>query len=63
MPVPAMPRPGLVMVEPELVLGGFEAVLDRPAVTLDSDQGLDAGSSRTPGRKEGEFAITDGTAD
>jgi hypothetical protein len=29
--VPAMPGAGLVVVEAELVLGGLEAVLDRPA--------------------------------
>ena len=30
--MPAMPRSGFVVVEPELVLGSLKAVLDRPAV-------------------------------
>ena len=34
MPMPAMPRPGFVVIEPELVLGGPEAVLDRPTAAL-----------------------------
>ena len=29
--MPAMPRSGFVVVEPELVLGSLKAVLDRPA--------------------------------
>jgi len=33
MPVPAVPGAGLVVIETELVLGGFEAVLDSPAMT------------------------------
>ena len=36
MTVPAMPGSGLVVIKAELVLSGFEAVLDRPAVTLSS---------------------------
>ena len=34
MPMPAMPGAGLVVIEPELVLGGLEAVLDGPAMTF-----------------------------
>src|SRR3954468_14442387 len=34
-PVPSMPGAGLVVVQPELVLGGLEGILDRPAVPLD----------------------------
>src|SRR3954453_23994138 len=37
-PVPAVPAAGLVVVEPELVLGGLERVLDRPAASLNLDQ-------------------------
>ena len=33
--MPAMPRSGFVVVEPELVLGSLKAVLDRPAVAFD----------------------------
>ena len=57
--MPAMPRPGLVVVEPELVLGGLEAVLDRPSMTLDADQRLDRCASRTPSGEVGEIAIGD----
>ena len=63
MPVPAVPGAGLVVVEAELVLGGLEAVLDRPAVPFDLDQGLDPGPGRAPGREEGKLAIGDGAAD
>src|SRR4051794_31739288 len=62
-PVPAVPAAGLVVVEPELALGGLEAVLDRPAVSLDLDQGLDPGPGRAPGREEGELAVGDGAPD
>lgn len=51
--MPAMPRPGFVMVEAELVLGGLEAVFDRPAMAFDGDDGLNACPGRTSGREEG----------
>ena len=41
MAVPAVPAAGLVVIEPELGLGGLEGVLDRPAPTLDADQHLE----------------------
>src|ERR1019366_203672 len=50
MAMPAMPGAGLVMVEPQFVLGRLETILDRPAMTLDHDQGFDASSNRTPGQ-------------
>jgi hypothetical protein len=40
MPVPAVPEAGLVVIEAEFILGGFEAVLDRPTTALDRDQFL-----------------------
>src|SRR6187431_1131105 len=55
--VPAVPAAGLVVVEAELVLGGLEAVLDRPAVPFDLDQDLDSGPGWAPGRKEGKLAV------
>ena len=58
MTVPAMPGSGLVVIKAELVLSGFEAVLDRPAVVLNSDQGLDGCSRGALGREEGELAVT-----
>ena len=39
--MPAMPRSGFVVVEPELVLGSLKAVLDRPAVAFDADKCFD----------------------
>jgi hypothetical protein len=36
--VPAMPGSALVVIEPELVFRGFEAVLDRPSMAFDRDQ-------------------------
>ena len=39
--MPAMPRSGFVVVEPELVLGSLKVVLDRPAVAFDADKCLD----------------------
>ncbi len=37
--MPAVPGSGFVVVEPELVFGCLEAILDRPAMALDADQG------------------------
>ena len=51
------------MVKAEFGLRGFEAILNRPATPLHSDQGLKAGSGRTPGREIGPFAVTDGASD
>ena len=39
--MPAMPRSGFVVVEPKLVFGCLEAVLDRPAVAFDADKCFD----------------------
>lgn len=47
------------MVEAEFVLGGFEAVFDRPAMTFDGDKGLDARAGRAPYREEGEVIVGD----
>ncbi len=60
--MPAVPGAGLVVVEPEFVLGGLKAVLDRPAMPFDPDQGFDARTRRTPSDKERKVAIGDGTA-
>ena len=38
MTMPAMPGPGLVMVETEFVLGGLEAIFDGPAVAFDTHE-------------------------
>jgi len=52
--MPAVPGAGLIVVEAELVFGGLEAVLDRPAVAFDSNHGVDAGPRWTPGGEEGQ---------
>jgi hypothetical protein len=58
-----MPRPGFVVVEAELVLGGLEAVFDRPAMAFNGDEGLDARAGRAPCREEGEITVADIAAD
>ena len=63
MAMPAMPGAGLVMVEPQFILGRLETILDRPAMTLDHDQGFDASSNRTPSGEEREVPISDVAAD
>src|SRR3954465_11850300 len=62
-PGPAVPAAGLVVIEPELVLGGLEAVLDRPAASLGLDQRRYFGPGPAPGREEGGLAVGDGAAD
>ena len=61
--MPAVPGSGFVVVEPELVFGCLEAILDRPAMALDADQGLDRSPCRTPGGEVGEIAVGDITPD
>ena len=61
--MPAVPVSGFVVVEPELVFGCLEAILDRPAMALDADQGLDRSPCRTPGGEVGEIAVGDITPD
>src|SRR5436190_22075111 len=55
--MPAVPGSGFVVVEPELVFGCLEAILDRLAMALDADQGLDRSPCRTPGGEVGEIAV------
>ncbi len=38
MPIPGVPAADLVVVQADLVLGGLEALLDRPADPRDADQ-------------------------
>ena len=57
--MPAVPGAGFVVIEAEFILGGLEAVLNRPAAPFDQDQGFDARSSRAPGGQECEVAIGD----
>src|SRR5580704_7626400 len=61
--MPAVPGSGFVVVEPELVFGCLEAILDRPAMALDADQGLDRSPCRTPGGEVGEILHHPGAGD
>lgn len=62
-PMPTMPRSALVVIEPELVLRGLKAVLDRPPMAFDLDQRFDRCSCRTPGGEEGEIVVGNMTTD
>ena len=57
--MPAMPRPGFVVIEPELVLGGLEAVLDRPTAALNADERVYRSSCRAPCGEVSEISISD----
>ena len=61
--MPAMPGSALVVIEPELVLGGLKTVLDGPPMAFDRHQHFNRCSRRTPGGEEGEIAIGDTTTD
>ena len=63
MPVPAVPGPGLVVVEAKLVLGGFERLLNAPSLPFDPDQLLDASAGRAPGAEVGKRPVADVTPD
>lgn len=56
---PSMPGARFVVIETELVLGGFEAFLDRPTMAFDFRQRFDRRSTRRPCREEGEIAVDD----
>src|SRR5579875_1942250 len=58
-----MPGSGLVVVEAEFGLGGFEGVLNCPALPLDSDQGLDAGPDGAPSSEICLLAVRDAAPD
>lgn len=63
MAVPAVPRARLVVIEAKLVLPGFEAVLDRPTVTLHLHECFHGRALRTPCREECKAAIGNVSAD
>ena len=58
-----MPRPGFVVVEAEFVLGGLEAVFDRPAMAFDGNEGLNGRAGWAPCREESEIIVADSAAD
>src|SRR5258705_5778024 len=57
MPMPSVPGACFIMVEAQFVLGRLEAVLDRPAVALDTDKSFDGGCGWRPCRKESQIAV------
>ena len=59
MTVPAMPRPGFIMVHAKFVLCGLEAVFDRPAMSFDMNERGHVCPCRAPGGEEGEVTIGD----
>src|SRR3954451_5351339 len=61
--MPAVPAPGLVVVEAEFVLRRLERILDGPALPLDGDQRPDRGPSRAPGGEVGAFAVGEAAPD
>src|SRR6476646_2772302 len=61
--VHAMLGSALVVIEPELVLGGLKTVLDGPPMAFDRHQRFNRCSRWTPGGEEGEVIIGDTTAD
>ena len=57
MPIPAIPATNLVVVQADLVLGGLEAFLDRPADPRHPDQLGQAGTGRAETGVEGQLSI------
>ena len=58
-----MPGTGFVVVETEFVLGGLEAVFDRPTMPFHPDQCFDRGALRALCREESHIAVGDVAAD
>src|ERR1700712_4795528 len=56
--MPAMPGAGSIVVEPKLVLTGFETVLNGPTLSFHRHQRLNAGASRAPSGEVGTFALS-----
>lgn len=61
--MPTVPGAGLIVIEAEFAFGGLEAILDRPAPSLDGNQGLEGGLGRAPGGEVGARAVADGAPD
>ena len=59
MTMPAVPGSGFIVVQPEFVFGGLEAVLDRPAMTLDLDKNIYGRTHGTPSGEEGQISVGD----
>jgi hypothetical protein len=63
MPVPTVPGACLVVIETEFVFGGFEAVLNGPAMTFDRDELFQGRALGAPCGEEGQIAVGDIAAD
>ena len=57
MPVPSVPGACLVVIETEFVLGGFEAVLNGPAMTFDRHELFQGRTLGAPCGEEGKIAV------
>ena len=58
-----MPGAGLIVIDAELVLGRFEAVLDGPAMAFHRHQPSDGRAFGAPGGEEGKVAVGNVSAD
>src|SRR5665213_3335913 len=58
MAVPAVPGTAFVVIEAEFVFGGFETVLDGPAMAFDQDQLFHGRTRGAPGGEEGQITIS-----
>jgi hypothetical protein len=56
-PVPGVPAADLIGVQANLVLGGLEALLDRPAAPCDLHQLGQGGAGRAEAGVEGQLPI------
>ena len=63
MAMPAVPGASFVVVKTELVLGGFEAVLDGPAMAFHRHQLLHGRAFGAPCGEEGQAAVGNVAAD
>ena len=61
--MPAMPGASFVVVKAELILGGFDAVLDGPAMTFHRHQLLDGRAFWAPCGEKGQAAVGNIAAD
>ena len=55
-----MMQAGFLVLEAQFIRRRLEAVLDRPAMALDRDEGLNVRSGRAPGRNERQIVVADG---
>jgi hypothetical protein len=57
MPPPAVPGAGFIVVEPKLVLGALETVVNDRTAALDLDQPVHACAGRAPSGEERKLAV------